>query len=254
MLAQDWQNAQHEWHRLFFYAGAQRQPADVMALADCYMALEAPDLAIEQYRNAYRLSAKGAALRDTAVLRSALAALLAERHSDGIAYLQEHAQSWTNPFLRREGAILQAMLHNYRGEFDKSYAVLSGEYRDSEGLATEIDSAYAKPIKYKPKKAATALALSVIVPGSGQAYGGVPGDGLLSFVMVGGTATVGVFSFMQGHYFFTFLTCLPYFQKFYEGGARYAMKRAGQWNENRKTAIAIRLNDWMITNLAPSEK
>jgi hypothetical protein len=252
MLAQEWQDAQHEWERLIFYSGSQSLPTDRMALADCLLASESYDAALDQYRSAYRLCAKGSALRDTAILRGAFVALLAERPNEGLALLKEHAQSWTNAQLRREGAILQALILNYRGDFGQSHAILASEFSGDQGALTRIDSAYAKPLRYKPKKVGTALVLSVVLPGSGQAFGGAAGDGLLSTVMVGGTATLGVVSFIQGHYFFAFLTCLPYFQKFYEGGARYAMKRAEQWNENRKTDMAKRLNDWLIVQLVPA--
>lgn len=252
MQAQDWERASHEWQRYLLYIGPSRQANALMSLADCQLALQQHDAAHQTYRQAYRLSPAGSAERDTVALRTAFSAMLAARYNDGLAMLQEHAQSWVNPGLQQEGALLKAILLNFQGSFAESHTVLLEEWKpESDAMRIRIDSAYAKPIKYKPKKAGTALVLSVVLPGSGQAYAGRPGEGVLSLAMAGGTAALGVFSFIQGHYFFTFMTCLPFFQKFYEGGARYAMKRADQWNENRKIKLAQNLNDWIIVTLSP---
>lgn len=247
--AGEWTLAIHEYQRLIFLGGTAAGPRDYYQLADCQMAVEGFEAAAKNYRLVFRSGKTPAALRDSAALRSAFSSYLGGLHGEALTLLKEQENGWQDGQLAREAGLLRALILNEAGDFAGGAAELKKWFADAPETLARIDSVYAKPLKFRPKKPGMALFLSVVVPGSGQAYAGRPGDGLLSLGLAGGTAALGVFSFLQGHYAFAFLTCLPLFQKFYEGGARYAMKRAEQWNENRKTTYVKSVNQFILQHL-----
>ena len=86
------------------------------------------------------------------------------------------------------------------------------------------------------KSKTKAQRMSMIVPGLGQVYAGKPWRGITSFLLVGGSLTYGVFTFIDGYYISSVLTGTGMAWRFYTGGIRYSGQLVETHNDKRKRA------------------
>ena len=241
--------ALHEMDRFTFYGGrldAQHEQLRASCLFQAGRLRESINawLAIGQ-----RMAPSPTA--DSAYLSAAVAAHLLGAHAECISHLERFSPASRDPDNYLGATLLKAVAMNAQGKFKEGQALMHTLSGLTQMQLASIDSAYRRPLRFRPHRQDVALAMSVILPGSGQAYAGKPFDGFISLVLTGGTAGLGVYSFTQGHYFFTFITCVLLFQRFYEGGARYAMKLAQQRTEDRKVQRIKAINGYLLEGFMP---
>jgi tetratricopeptide (TPR) repeat protein len=97
----------------------------------------------------------------------------------------------------------------------------------------------ARELPYKSKEAA--VALSVLLPGAGQAYSGKVMQGLNALVVNGAAGTLLAYTILDGYYIDAVVVFLFVFYRFYSGNIYYAEQYALQYNEllNRNIAQQI---------------
>jgi hypothetical protein len=86
---------------------------------------------------------------------------------------------------------------------------------------------------YRPNPK-TAKIMSIVLPGSGQIYSGDFKNGINSLLLTGGFVALGVY--MTHYYSFldAFLTAMPWFMRYYQGGYKNAEKIASAKRANRR--------------------
>lgn len=127
--------------------------------------------------------------------------------------------------------------HDADSLFQK-YIMLNSEFIDSSGLQQIAH----RPELLNPK---TAKIISLIIPGSGQIYGGKIIRGLTSIIFQGAFALYTYINIREGFYLTAFTSSFGEWFMFYTGGARYAefltekenASRINQYNKSVKSFI-----------------
>ncbi len=129
----------------------------------------------------------------------------------------------------------------------ESYIYGIAPIEKAESLVTEFHSVFDTLQAPKLKKPRTARILSMIVPGSGQAYAGYPLDGFISFglhvISLGGAGL----AFTQGLYITGWLGGFGVLQKLYFGGNHRAANLAEQKNRLNKENFIQPASSFLIS-------
>lgn len=108
---------------------------------------------------------------------------------------------------------------------------------------------YKKILNYKPRKAATAELLSMLLPGSGQMYAGQFFKGLTSTLINGSLVLFAIYNFSNGFILSGAFTGVALFYIFYTGGASYARSLADKKNEEVYADFNNRIKNQLLSNL-----
>lgn len=237
--------ALHEYERYNHYH-PQQQFRVMSHEADCHFMLQEYRSAIRSWQGAAALRETGKPQKDSALFAAAVAAFMLEEYSESLGFLETVSPAARDSSNYLGCTLMKCIVLNAQGRFEEGkqkLLLIAG--RDAHSIAL-MDSVYRKALRYHPHSPGFAVVLSLVVPGAGQVYAGKPLDGLLSLGLTGGSAALGTYSFVQGHYFFTFITCLLLLEKFYTGGARYAANLARQRSEDRLVKKVKGLNDTIL--------
>jgi tetratricopeptide (TPR) repeat protein len=102
----------------------------------------------------------------------------------------------------------------------------------------------ARELPYKSKEAA--VALSLLLPGAGQAYSGKVMQGLNALVVNGAAGTLLVYTILDGYYIDAVVVFLFIFYRFYSGNIYYAEQYALQYNELLNQNIAQQILELLL--------
>jgi tetratricopeptide (TPR) repeat protein len=111
-----------------------------------------------------------------------------------------------------------------RSAFKKSISIVNPSKE------THIDSLFDALANIKHPNPKTARILSTIIPGSGQFYAGDVKNGFNSLLLTGGFVTVGFFVAINYSLLDSFVSVIPWIQRYYIGG----IKRSGNIAAERK--------------------
>jgi len=129
----------------------------------------------------------------------------------------------------------------------EAYIYNLAPFEKAESLITEFHSIFDTLQAPKLKKPRTARILSMIVPGSGQAYAGYPFDGFISFglhvIALGGAGL----AFTQGLYITGWIGGFGVLQKLYFGGNHRAADLAEQKNQLNKENFIQPASSFLIS-------
>ena len=116
------------------------------------------------------------------------------------------------------------------GEFDESRKAFKKAIAiNNQAKSSEIDSLFDALNKIKHPNPKTARTLSLILPGAGQFYAGDVKNGLNSLLLTGGFVTVGFIVAVNYSLLDSFVSVIPWIQRYYIGG----FKRAGDIAKDR---------------------
>jgi len=120
-------------------------------------------------------------------------------------------------------------------EFDKAKDSFLSIIPDKKAADKEkIEQLFAKKKNLYRPNPKTAKIMSMILPGSGQIYSGDIKNGLNSVLLTGGFVILGIY--MTEYYTFldAFLTAVPWFLRYYQGGYQKAEKIATHKRDKRR--------------------
>ncbi|HPD64346.1 MAG TPA: hypothetical protein P5265_11830 [Bacteroidia bacterium] len=110
----------------------------------------------------------------------------------------------------------------------------------------KINELYTKKNLPSIKNPDRAETMSAILPGLGHIYAGYPEEGILSFTIIAGSLTAGIYGIFKKYYFTGYFIGLSMFQKFYFGGIRRAHQLAEKHNALKTEAFNLRIRQLLF--------
>lgn len=249
MEAGEWEAGIHEYHRYAFYA------TDTDQLPEVYARVGKLFKAHGQHQEAAAEFEKGIAYRGMNALyyelqyEAGLMYFLSGAYGRGLPYLETAWREATADSLAYQAGVLAVMSHNQRYDWEKAIPLCQEVFAEDSILLNELVPLYTGYQQTKFKKRNTAMWLSLFLPGTGQWYGGKFWRGVISGLLILSMAALTVFAVIWGRYILAFFTPFSFFQRFYQGGARYADTLVQLHNRNLRTRQAKEINEKIINRL-----
>lgn len=148
-----------------------------------------------------------------------------------------------------KAGLMAVMAHNQRFDWNNAAALSQEVFADEPAWAAELLTEYQKLKETKFKSRTTAMVLSLLLPGTGQWYGGKFWRGVMSGLLILGFAAFTVFAVIWGRYFLAFFTPFSFFQRFYQGGWKYADTLVRLHNRNLQIRQAKEMNQRILDHI-----
>lgn len=222
--------------RRIIYFDEKYASAASLLIADSYFSQKQYTEAATSYENAYYYAGTDS-LKQEIVLQKAASLLLSEKYLQAKAELLNLPDNPLPPIaLKRNiyGGICSYMLSDYEGAssyFEAAY----GNNNDS--LKYYLHK-LKKANRLNPKVART---LSLILPGSGQLYGGDVQNALNSMAIIAGFGILYAYTAYTYSHFDAFISIFPWFQRYYVGGAKSAYRITYQKRDTKRKEVLTRI-------------
>jgi len=189
--------------------------------------------------------------------QSALCYYLAADFLTASARLKNLAFRFTEPACRSDVAFLHTLVWNELREYDSAYLsarafidLRFGNKPLQDSLIRMIELHYSAENRPHLKNPEKAEWFSRIIPGSGQAYLGFPGEGSMSFLLNALSLGTGILGVLSGYPVSGYIIGAGMLQKFYYGGLRRTafltekanFERSHTFNEQSRDLI-LRIHD-----------
>ena len=215
--------------------------ANLNYLADSYYKIKSYDNALVHYSLIYNLSASDS-LKNEVCFEMAKCYISQEKYEYAKIEIL-NIKELNNYFKSRKNYYL-FLIYLYEGEFEssKNYFLNISELSDSNII--QVESSFSKlEKKIRRTNPKIASALSMVLPGSGQAYSGNFNSGLNSLLLT--TTALSIFTIISFRYspLEAILSVFPYYQRYYIGGVINAINFTEEKNRLRCHKTIIKLND-----------
>jgi tetratricopeptide (TPR) repeat protein len=213
--------AANEYNRALFF-GCPEQDQICLKIASCYSKQQKYEQSIQFYDRAY-FSSTSDSIRTEAILGKAFALIIIKNYLLALSELinvDSAKNTYHDVKLHFLKGITYFGLHEdelSEKSFNKCLAMLSLE-KDSL-LDLEFKAIKKSEKRFNPH---TAWMLSMILPGTGQFYAGEVIEGFNSSLLLGGLFFSAVLIAKEYSFFIALVTILPWFQRYYMGGANKA--------------------------------
>lgn len=225
--------AANEYNRALFF-GNSYPDAICLKIASCYINLNKPELSALFFDRAY-FSASSDSIKTEAILGKSFSLILDKQFMLALSELLNldsakiSEQNIRLNFLK--GIAHFGLNEDKLAEIDfKKCIVISSKNGYLNDIEKEFDMIERTEKRYNPH---TAWLLSLIVPGSGQAYAGEYKDAANSAVLLGGLIYLATTFAVKYSALEAIVIILPWFQRYYMGGANKA-ERLTLENQERK--------------------
>ena len=158
--------------------------------------------------------------------------------------------AWENDPLATQAGIMAILAHHQRFDWNAAEKLGREVFAEDPEWVSELSLDYEKLRKTKFKSRKTALWLSVLLPGTGQWYGGKFWRGVVSALLILGFAAFTIFAVIWGRYFLAFFTPFSLFQRFFQGGWKYADSLVRLHNQNLQIRQAKKMNEKILERAA----
>jgi len=204
------------YNRVLYFDKQQEYTQRVFAdLAVSHFALEEYERSAYFYDIAYNLESESVATQNELLLKRAMCYIYLESYNQ--ALLDLYLVSNDDPLVYRQAALLEGVCLYRLEKFDEARAAFDRAVPPS-SEATIITSKFAQLKKINRKSPTKAKILSILIPGTGLMYVGDWKNGISSFVLVGGLATLMVLSTVNTGLLNAFLNVFPWYQRYFMGG------------------------------------
>jgi tetratricopeptide (TPR) repeat protein len=213
--------AANEYNRALFF-GCPEQDQICLKIASCYFKQQKYEQSIQFYDRAY-FSSTSDSIRTEAILGKAFALIIIKNYLMALTELinvDSAKNTYHDVKLHFLKGITYFGLHEdelSEKSFKTCLAMLSLE-KDSL-LDLEFKEIKKSEKRFNPH---TAWMLSMILPGTGQFYAGEVMEGFNSSLLLGGLFFSAVLIAKEYSFFIALVTILPWFQRYYMGGANKA--------------------------------
>ncbi|VAW20191.1 hypothetical protein MNBD_BACTEROID01-326 [hydrothermal vent metagenome] len=224
----NYQLSAKEYNRAVFF-GAGNQDMIYIKIAQCYFNTKDYALSNTFFDKSYFASSSDS-IKAEAVLGKAFNNILQGRYMPALTELMNldtmlcPAQDIKANFYA--GIAYFGMNENQQAaESFKACLKYMGQEEKMALMEDEFDAIRKWGERYNPK---TAWVLSLIIPGSGQLYAGEVKEAANSMILTGGLLYLSILLSRRYSFFEAVLTVLPWFQRYYLGGAGKAEKYANE--------------------------
>jgi tetratricopeptide (TPR) repeat protein len=235
----DYGAAVAHYSRVLFFDSEDQFPTVHSKLADCYFMSTEYGNAYYEYGLAFNLETSDSA-RNGLVLKRALILIILNDIQGAMQEIYSLNDSMA-PTYDRQRNFLLGLIH-----------VENAEYAEAERLmfisAAKDDSLSKEAIKmsfgdFRPGKpnAKTMKVLSYIFPGLGQLCMGDFKGAINSLVLTGAMLSLAIYSGVQYSWIDGFMSVMPFFQRYYLGGAMVAEKNALEKQRLEKNRLVSKL-------------
>jgi len=213
----------NEYNRALFF-GSTESDKICLKIANCYFKMKKLDQSIQFYDRAY-FSSNSDSIKTEAILGKSFSLILDKNYMLAISELlnlDSTKIAYHNIKLNFLKGIAYFGLHQDEFSelyFERCYSQIS-KVNHSE-IMNEFNSIRKNEKRFNPK---TAYFLSLVLPGVGQFYSGAIKEGLNSIVLLDGLLVGAIFLAKEYSIFLTFVSILPWYQRYYLGGANKAEK------------------------------
>lgn len=213
--------AANEYNRALFF-GCPEQDQICLKIANCYFKQHKFEQSIQFYDRAY-FSSTSDSIKTEAILGKAFSLIIGKNYLMALSELMNvdsAKNSYHDVKLNFLKGIAYFGLHEDESSeksFKKCLAKLSME--NDSVIDLEFKAIKKSEKRFNPH---TAWLLSMILPGTGQFYAGEVMEGFNSSLLLGGLFFSAVLIAEEYSFFIALVTILPWYQRYYMGGANKA--------------------------------
>ena len=222
-----------EYQRVLFFNDGKNLDYIYTQIATVYFRQQNYLQAAHNYELAYKTS-NSDSLKTELIFKKASCYMLDNKFRMATFELMNLADSSDIQYTKRKNFYF-AVCYWGLEEFDKAKdAFLSIVPEKKAADKEKIEQLFAKKKNLYRPNPKTAKIMSMILPGSGQIYSGDIKNGLNSVLLTGGFVILGIY--MTEYYTFldAFLTAVPWFLRYYQGGYQKAEKIATHKRDKRR--------------------
>ncbi len=203
----------NEYQRAFFFSGTRGGKAEASKkIACCYLIDNNLELAFSYYDTALLYSDTDSS-RIACELDKILCIILENDFVYSLKKLDE-IETRSNVFLANRKRLYQGICYFGLARYDESYSCFNQIIQQNNTLLyTQLHDLYAKRKRLTKPNPALATTMSIVLPGSGQAYAGKTVNGINSLVLLSALAYIALYTPVLD-----FFVILPFFYRYYVGG------------------------------------
>lgn len=232
-----------EYQRVLFFNGNRKVQHIYEQIGNIYLYRKNFDKAKYYFELSYKTS-RSDSTKTEMIFKKASCSMLDKKFKQAIFELMNIPDSTDDKTASRKNfyfAVCYWGLEDFNQAENSFLKILSKENQSGkEAIALLFDK---KKNFYRPNPK-TAKIMSIVLPGSGQIYSGDFKNGINSLLLTGGFVTLGIYMTHYYSFFDAFLTAIPWFMRYYQGGYKNAekiafAKRANRRNETYQNIIRI---------------
>jgi len=205
--------ALNEYNRAFFFADNNETKVETSKkIADCYLSVNQLNMAYAYYDSALVYSSTDSS-KTACELDKILCIILEEDFAYGLKKLDD-IKRCSDDYLDRRKKLYTGLCYFGLTRYDEAYNCFFQVIPQNDTLLNaQLLQLYEGREKLLRPYPAVATTMSVIIPGSGQAYAGNTKDGINSLVLLSALASIALFTPVLD-----FFVILPFFYRYYVGG------------------------------------
>ena len=222
--------ALNEYNRAFFFADNNEKKVETSRkIADCYLSVNQLNMAYAYYDSALVYSSTDSC-RIGCELDKILCIILEEDFSYGLKKL-DGIKMFPDDYLDRRKKLYTGICYFGLDRYDEAYNCFFQVITPNDTmLNAQLLQLYEGRKKLLRPYTAVATTMSVIIPGSGQAYAGNVKDGINSLALLSALAYIALFTPVLD-----FFVILPFFYRYYVGGILNAYDLSNNRRSSRQS-------------------
>lgn len=230
--------ALNEYHRAFFFSESSEKKAEISnKIAFCHLTANQLSSAYSYYDTALFYS-KSENSKIECELNKILCIILEKDFAYGLKLL-DNIESGTDNYLNHRKDLYKGICCFGLERYDEAYNCFFEIIPKNDTLVNaQLNLIYEGRKKLMRPYPGVATAMSVIIPGSGQAYTGNFRDGINSLVLLSTLACIALYTPI-----FDFFVILPFFYRYYVGGILNANELALSSRSRKKSDCYISLSE-----------